>query len=55
MKGLGLITLADGTSGDPRAEGKFEGLELVQRCSAEAAVHAARQSARRARDVAHLL
>lgn len=49
MKGLGLITFPDGSNGQPRKEGVFEGLELVQRCSAREAIQAARQSAANAR------
>ena len=49
VKGLGLITFSDGSSGQPRKEGLFEGLELVQRCSAREAIQAARQSAANAR------
>lgn len=51
IKGLGLVTFSDGTHGEPKNEGKFEGLELVQRCSAATAVQRARQLAADARSM----
>ena len=50
-KGCGLVTFSDGSHGQPRQEGKFEGLELIERCSATAAVQKARQSAADARSL----
>ena len=51
VKGLGLVTFADGTHGLPKNEGKFEGLELIERCSATTAVQKARQAAANARRI----
>ena len=53
VKGLGLVSFADGTNGQPRVEGKFEGLDLIQRCSAASAVRTAQQSASTARQIAN--
>ena len=55
VKGLGLVTFADGTNGQPHVEGKFEGLELVQRCNASSAVQTAQQNASTARHIAKQL
>lgn len=49
VKGLGLVTFSDGSSGQPRKEGVFEGLELIRQCSAREAIQAARQNAANAR------
>jgi hypothetical protein len=51
VKGLGLITFSDGSHGQPKQEGKFDGLELIERCSSTIAVQKARQSAADARSI----
>ena len=55
VKGLGIITFADGTNGEPRNEGKFDGLELVQKCTASSAVQTAQRNAANARQLANQL
>ena len=55
MKGLGLVTFADGSHGRPRCEGQFEGVECVKRCSTAEMVKRARQSAAKARTVVQQL
>ena len=55
MKGLGLVTFADGSHGRPRCEGQFEGVECVRRCSTTEMVKRARQSAAKARTVVQQL
>ena len=51
-RGLGLITFPNGTHGQPRCEGKFEGDVCVERCKAGEAIKRARQSAANARSKA---
>ena len=55
VKGLGIITFADGTHGQPRNEGKFDGLKLVQQCTATSAVQTAQWNAANARQLANQL
>ncbi len=47
----GLLTFADGTSGLPRNEGRFEGSRLLERKKASEAVRLAKQAAQQARSV----
>lgn len=48
-KGAGLITFPDGTNGNPRYEGVFDGFKLMRRAEVPQELIKARQSAERAR------
>ena len=47
----GQLIFADGTSGLPRNEGRFEGARLIERKKATEAVRQAKQVAQQARSV----
>lgn len=44
VKGKGRITLPDGSHGNPRQEGKFEGERCIERGEAREAVHLAKKA-----------
>ncbi len=50
-----MVTFPNGTTGQPRREGRFEGLDLQERCNAMTSVHKARQNAASARNIASRL
>lgn len=49
VKGLGLLTFADGTCGRPRQEGQWDGTRLIRRAKADDQVRQAQDAAVKAK------